>query len=310
VLIGLRRSKALLKLILDDEGRSKGIAMPRYIYVQAMRACSVSHNWDGIVKLFTHMINQKHSPTSNALTYVTDALINTDEVLMAARILETSSFFDHEKSLNALTKVTIGLAKSGRFNHAEEIYQLAIRCHGFDRISNDIYGGNLLLHRAIWLCHSKNFKELEDHMVFCATRLDDETRTFHLFNHIVSRLANPGNELDLEQAFHFVHLMLKINVEPSKTVLDTLLDNAIDSGRSIRAASLIDQLTKYRSQSEELKMNNRFEAGRKVRGIEYNNTTDNTTDNTKRPDGSNEVVIKGESNTRTTEWLPISDNNF
>ena len=79
-------------------------------------------------------------------------------------------------------------------------------------------------------------------MIFCATRLEDETRIFNLFNHIVNRLANPGNEFDLEQAFHFVHLMLKINVEPSKNVLDGLLDNAIESGRSIRAAALIDQL--------------------------------------------------------------------
>jgi len=137
-------------------------------------------------------------------------------------------------------------------------------------------------------------------LIFCATRLNDETRTFNLFNHIVSRLANPGNELDLEQAFHFVHLMLNINVEPSKSVLDCLLDNAIDSGRSIRAASLIEQLNKYRTQSEEIKMNNRFEAGRRVRGIENNSS--NLL--------NNDEEVRGTNITRTKEWMPMSDNNF
>lgn len=298
VMIGLRRSKAILKLILESETtRSHNKSLPRHIYVQAMRACSISHDWDGIVKLFTHMIDQQFSPTSQALTYVTDALIHSNEVTMAARILETSLFFDFEKSLSSFTKVIIGLVKLDRFDHAEEIYQLAIRCHGFDRISNDLYGGSLLLHRAIWLCHSKRFQDLEDHLIFCATRLDDETRIFNLFNHIVSRIANPGNEFDLEQAFHFAHLMLKINVEPSKTVLDGLLDNAIDSGRSIRAAALIDQLNKYRIQSDEIKMNNRHEVARRLRGI------DGTKDN-------NEKMIAINNISKTTEWKPILDNQY
>lgn len=250
LLIIIRKSNKMVKYLTLEKNNFNVDT-----YERAMRLCAVTHNWIGIEVLFETLIRSGKLPTIQALDYYCNSLIHNDKDMKAKRAILAMIDAGLIPSTDSFRLICIRLFKNNHLEQAEELYKLAVDIHGMKTLSdiNNGYkwdGPDLNSVRSMWLIKMKLYDETEKHLNWCLKYIDDEHKNANILNGIVCQLANEN----WDQSIYFLRFMLKNKFMPSARTVDAVLDSALDLGRSMRAASLILELNRYKEMNKEKKL--------------------------------------------------------